>query len=101
MFGGETAKPLEFEWIGSQEHRNKNGSSDSKCGASLIIDGWALTAAHFMGFVMKIVFGKHNLAKLENTESEFSIIKVTIFHNKYTFEYKAVFLKIFFLFIRK
>lgn len=99
IFGSETAKPLEFAWIGSQEHLNKNGSSDSEYGACLIIDEWALTATYFMGPVMKIVFGEQETnerRESKSLEEDLELKKVTIFHNKYYFEYKNFSKKFFF-----
>jgi hypothetical protein len=61
---------------------NRNGLSDSKCGASIISDEWALTVAYFMCSDMKIAFGEHNPTELDNTGREFSVSKSNYFFKK-------------------
>jgi secreted trypsin-like serine protease len=78
IVGGETAALLEYPWIGSIGEMLKNGRKYHLCGASLINDEWAITAAHCANKDLAIYFGEYDLNKIDGTERGFLIDKVII-----------------------
>ncbi|XP_041479083.1 uncharacterized protein LOC121426747 isoform X3 [Lytechinus variegatus] len=53
IIGGTYAEKGEFPWIGSLQ----NGDGEQQCGASLLNEYWAITAAHCTGVYSSISFG--------------------------------------------
>jgi secreted trypsin-like serine protease len=78
IVGGETAVLLEYPWIGSIGGMLENGRKYHLCGASLINDEWAITAAHCADKNLAIYFGQYDLNKIDGTERGFLIDYVII-----------------------
>jgi secreted trypsin-like serine protease len=75
IFGGRDALPMEWPWQVSLQMQQGGNT----CGGALISSQWVLSAGHCAFANMKpfkIVLGKHNLRKKDDTQREFNISKV-------------------------
>ena len=82
MVGGTDATPGEWPW----QAKLKIKDSGFTCGGSLITPTWVMTAAHCISekdpSKYSVTLGDLNREKPEETEQEFSVIRVEV-HPKY------------------
>lgn len=80
--GGTDTLPLEFPWQISLQRKRTDNTWYHTCGAALLNEDWVLTAAHCVDSESnvnnyKVVIGEHDTTKVEGTESELSVSKVS------------------------
>ncbi|XP_063708617.1 serine protease gd-like [Culicoides brevitarsis] len=88
IFGGDEASRGQFPWLAALYRKRKKGSTEFKCGATLVSRNAVITAAHCLKFdshVMPVneivvILGKHNLDDFSETGSQTVYAKDIILH---------------------